>query len=117
MNSVYTQRKRLLLYHGLMTLVLMLNNTHSEHYATFIVYTLRFRITVFGPIAIFSTHDRHCRAKPAGTTHARTYDPELDPDTDYHYRLVVYSVFVLLIRRFAYNAKKMFFYDFTALLV
>ena len=43
---------------------------------------------------MFSTHDRHRRTNAPGTCHANTYDPELDPDTDYNYRLVVYAEFV-----------------------
>ena len=71
-----------------MALVLIINTTHNGHNSTFIIYSISFRISVFGPIAIFCAHDRHCRANAAGKTHARTYDPEVDPDTDYNYRLV-----------------------------
>ena len=70
---------------------------------------------MFVPIAIFSTHDRHSRAYAPGRAHTRTYYPEDDPGTDYNYRLVVISVFVL--ERYADTARIMFSDDFTALLV
>ena len=50
---------------------------------------------MFRPVPIVSADDRHSRTDSLGTTHARTYDPELDPVADYNHRLVDYATFVL----------------------
>ena len=72
-----------------------------------------FWTTTFDPITISSTHDRHRRSNATGACHARTYDPDLDPDTDYRYGLVCCAAFVL--ERSAETARRLFDVDYATL--